>query len=257
MKSIISFLINTILIISFSMFTLAVNGQDADYWQIDYAANIAEADVFAFLVPTEETATEEIVEEIVLEENLTATPLQEISVIKNSNITPPKTRQMHGRESITFILGKYTETGNPFYDEAFYYFSNHPYDQTEYIVTTCRSLLDVRNYLAAYPTYNALPWSTINIVMSPTESNNLRVPIFPQGVKSDAKNLEMIAMQKEFPGLTSNQIDQWTSLYIHGAEVKKDTKLNYALHRLLFAQENMAINPIFLNDSFTLEYSKL
>ncbi len=240
MNSIISFLNNSTLIFSFLLITFSVNAHD----QIDYAANLVDHDPFAFF---DDRLDQE------LEENRDGIN-EEVSATQVSEITPPKTKQMYGRESITFILGK--ESGIQFYDEAFYYFANHPYDQTEFIITSCRSLLDVRNYLASFPTGNALPWSTINIVMSPNESSNLRVPIFPQGTKSDVKNLEMIANQNEFPSLSSNQIDQWTTLYIHGAEVKKDSKLSYALHELLFTKNKMAIKPVFMDDSFVLEQSK-
>ncbi len=243
MNSIISFLINSTLIFSFVLFTFSVNAHD----QIDYAANLVDQDPFAFFDDRLD---------LELEESTDCITVEEISVTQVSDITPPKTKQMYGRESITFILGKDTEPGIQFYDEAFYYFANHPYDQTEFIITSCRSLLDVRNYLASFPTGNALPWSTINIVMSPNESSNLRVPIFPQGTKSNVKNLEMIAIQNEFPSLSSNQIDQRTTLYIHGAEVEKDSKLSYALHGLLFAKGNLAINPIFVDESFALEQTK-
>ena len=218
MNSIISILINSTLICSFLLLTSAVKAQDFVSNEIDYATHSALTEV--------------------------------ISYQEKSNITPPITRQMYGRESITFILGKDRNIDIPFYEEAFYYFANHPYDQTEYIISSCNSLLDVRNYLASYPTGNCLPWSTINIVISPIESTNLRVPIFPQGTRSDMKNLELVAMQNDFPSLTNKQIDQYTTLYIHGAEVEKDSKLGDALHKLLFAKESVAVNPIFLDDSF-------
>ena len=114
-------------------------------------------------------------------------------------------------------------------------------------------MLDVRNYLASFPTTNALPLSTINIVMFPTETNDLKVPIFPQGTKSDLENLAMVTSQNDFPSLTNKQIDQYTTLYIHGAEVEKDAKLGDSLQELLFAKENVAINPVFVDDSFVLE----
>ncbi len=240
MNFINSFLINSTLVLSFFLISFSAKAYD----QIDYALNIVEADPLAFY---DQMITSSI------EENTPIINSEEPLAIQVSIITPPKTRQMVGRESITFILGKDQQVEIPFYEEAFYYFANHPYDQTEFIITSCNSLLDVRNYLASFPTRNALPWSTINIVLSPNEVSSLSVPIFPQGTKSTIKNLAMTANQNEFPSLSSNQIDQWTSLYIHGAEVKKDSKLSYALHKLLFAKEDLAIKPIFMDDTFVLE----
>lgn len=240
MNAINSFFINSSLVLSFFLITFSVKAHD----QIDYAFNIVEADPLAFYDEMVDQDFEEPCVEVLEEETVSPT----------LNITPPKTRQMYGRESITFILGKDANPLNPILDEAFFYFANHPYDQTEFIITSCRNLLDVRNYLATYPTGNALPWSTINIVLSPNEEpKDLIVPIFPQGTKSTIKNLEMVALENDFPSLSSNQIDQYTTLYIHGAEVAKDSKLNNALEGLLFAKENIAISPVFLNDSFAIE----
>ncbi len=239
-------------IFSFFFFQTNVQAQDYVNDQIDYAACLISDDAMALFIPAMEKETKEILIPKTLKKPVTPKSVSIIPTKVAPNITSPKTRQMYGRESITFILGEDQDPANPFYEDAFFYFSNHPYDRTEYIITSCQSLLDVRNYLAAYPTFNALPWSTINIVMSPNESMDLRVPIFPQGLKSDVPNLKTVTAQNDFPSLSSNQVDQRTSLYIHGAEVKKDSKLNYALHALLFAKEKVAVTPIFLDDSFTL-----
>lgn len=241
------------IIFSFFFFQANVQAQDLANGQIDYAACLSSDDALALFIPKMEKEIQEVVIPKTLISTTNSKPLKVISVKTKSTINAPKTRQMYGRESITFILGQDKDAANPFYEEAFFYFSNHPYDRTEYIITSCRSLLDVRNYLASFPTFNALPWSTINIVMSPKESNDLRVPIFPQGITSDVKNLEVVAAQNDFPSLFSNQIDQRTTLYIHGAEVKKDSKLNYALHSLLFAKEKVAVTPIYLDDSFAIK----
>jgi len=241
MKSIISFLINSTLILSFFLISSSVKAND----QIDYAANLVEEDGYAFFASNLNFAPG-------LDQSSIETTQKQISHI--SEITPPKTHQMHGRQSITFILGKDRNYDLPFYEEAFYYFANHPYDQTEYIITSCNALLDVRNYLAAYPTGNALPWSTINVVLSPDQvAKDLKVPVFPQGIKSDLEGLEIVTRENDFPSLSSNQFDQYTTLYIHGATVKKDSKLSNAWRDLLIAPDNVAINPIFLDDTFVVE----
>ncbi len=241
MNSIISFLINSTLVLSFFMISFGVNAND----QIDYAANLVEADEYAFFASNLDITTS-------IEQPSTVSPLNQVS--KTSGITPPKTRQMYGRQSITFILGKDRNYDLPFYEEAFYYFANHPYDQTEYIITSCNSLLDVRNYLASFPTGNALPWSTINVVLSPDQvAKDLKVPVFPQGIKSNMDGLESVVSENDFPTLSSTQFDQWTSLYIHSAEVTKNSKLGYALKGLLFAKNSVAINPVFLDDTFVVE----
>ena len=108
MNSIISFLNNSTLIFSFVLFTFSVNAHD----QIDYAVNLVEQDPFALF----ENMTDQD-----LEENTDGTIGEKASLFQVSEITPPKTRQMYGRESITFILGKDTNAKITFYDEAFYY----------------------------------------------------------------------------------------------------------------------------------------
>ena len=232
MNAINSFFINSTLVLSFILMTVGLRASD----QIDYALVLSAQDMTPLLVSNTNPAK------------------PEESLSRKSAITPPKTHQMMGRESITFILGKDVNAEIPFYDEAFYYFANHPYDQTEYIITSCRSLLDVRNYLASFPTGNALPWSTINVVLAPEETvTDLKVPVFPQGIKSSLKGLEKVAGDQDFPGLSSNQVDQYTTLYIHRAEVEKDAALNYALRGLLFTKNKVAVKPIFSDDNFLVE----
>ena len=253
MRSISLNLIKISFVVSFLFFQPNVQAQDSANGQIDYATCLMQDDALALFLPEMEKETEDVIILNTLESTSTPKLIGIIPIKKPSTTSAPKTRQMYGRESITFILGEDKDPANPFYENAFFYFSNHTYDRTEYIITSCRSLLDVRNYLAAYPTFNALPWSTINIVMSPNASSDLRVPIFPQGLKSNVQNLDMVVAQNDFPSLSSNQIDSRTTLYIHGAKVQKDSKLNYALHTLLFAKEKVAVSPIYLDDSFVSE----
>jgi len=245
MNAIISVLIKITLVISILLFNSSAEAQDYVNGQIDYAVNLQDDEALACLFPEQEN--EVTLQTVNKEVSVCIIPMQEEVILKEekSEVTLPKTRQMYGRESITFILGKDANPNNPFYDKAFYYFANHPYDQTEFIITSCRSLLDVRNYLASYPTGNALPWSTINIVILPNEVEDLKVPIFPQGTKSNVENLKMVSVQNEFPSLSSNQIDERTRLYIHAAEVEENSKLNYALQELLFVKESVAIEPVY------------
>ncbi len=48
------------------------------------------------------------------------------------------------RERITFILGEDREADNRYYAEATNYYTHNKKGRTEYLVTTCRSLLEVK-----------------------------------------------------------------------------------------------------------------
>jgi hypothetical protein len=73
---------------------------------------------------------------------------------------PPKERQP--RESITFILGEDSDANNRYYEEASHYYAQALEDKTAHVVTSCRSLLEVRDYLEKNGPRNRFPRGLIN-----------------------------------------------------------------------------------------------
>jgi len=162
---------------------------------------------------------------------------QLFSTITSSNMP------MAGREDITFLLGQHEDPNNPFYQKAFFHYANDPQEKTAYIITNCRSLLDVRNYLASYPPANALPWGTINIVVPDNEWSHLPISIFPQGRQANLVNLVEVKKDADFPGLISKHLDASTTLFVQGCRAEQQTELTEVLTTILVKKQDIAMQP--------------
>jgi hypothetical protein len=125
------------------------------------------------------------------------------------------------RESITFIMGE----DSPFYSKAEKYYRYSQIDQTEYVITSCRSLLEVRNHLEENPPSNNNPWGRINIVAHSNEWNGLGIPIIP-GSKRTTKDTVITAIEEDkFLPLPNNIVDAQTEIRIDGCALGKDEEL--------------------------------
>lgn len=162
-----------------------------------------------------------------------------------------------GRESITFLLGETFNPRDPIYKEAFKFYCNHPQERTAYIITHCRSILEVRNYLAQNPTSNGLPWGKINVVVQGDDWTGLNTSIYPQGKKATLRNLLTAVEQQNFPALISPQIDQHSTLHLHGVKASKQERLVRSLSMLLFDEKAKTIDPILVSSPGILYFEPL
>ncbi len=156
---------------------------------------------------------------------------------------PVMTNDIAKRESITFLLGETFNPKDPLYKEAFKHYCNHPRQRTEYVITHCRSILEVRNYLAKNPTSNGLPWGTINIVVQGDDWTGLNTSIYPQGKKATLRNMLAAIERHNFPSLSSPQVDLYSTLHLHGAKVDKEQRLVLSLSLLLFNKKQKDLTP--------------
>ena len=129
------------------------------------------------------------------------------------------------RESITFILGEDHNPRNPYYTEATDYYRLNKTDRTEYLVSTCRSLLEVRNYLEANPPSNHLPWGLINLVAHGSEWLGLNVPVIPGSKVSSAERIMEYVNSGEFKPVSDSFVDDSSTIFIHGCGIGKNRNL--------------------------------
>jgi len=129
------------------------------------------------------------------------------------------------RESITFILGEDHNRKNPYYTEAADYYRMNKKDRTEYLVTTCRSLLEVRDYLEKNPPSNHLPWGLINLVAHGSEWLGINVPVIPGSKGATTERLMEYILNDKFKPLPDSLADDSTLIFIHGCGVGKNRRL--------------------------------
>lgn len=129
------------------------------------------------------------------------------------------------RASITFIMGE-DRGANKYYTRAAFYYRADPVDRTEYVVSECRSLLAVRDYLAAHPPRNGEPWGTINLVVHGNEWTGFAAPVLPGGdSQTTAAIMARVLAKKEFPPSPETVIDAHSEIILHGCAVGRNEEI--------------------------------
>lgn len=123
------------------------------------------------------------------------------------------------RESITFILGEDKNTENPYYSEAVKYFISDSPDKTLHLVTTCRSLVEVRQYLVKHSPANQLPWGRINLVSHGDQYLGLSVKVTPDSRRATLERLQEFIDAGTFNPLPDSIVDQNTEIAIHACGI--------------------------------------
>lgn len=122
------------------------------------------------------------------------------------------------RESITFILGEDKDAGNPYYSEASKYYSNNPVGKTTYMVTSCRSLIEVRNHLVKHVSPDS-PWGRINLVSHGDQWLGLSVKVTPESRRSTPERLQEFLQTGTFNPMPDSVIDQQSEVVIHACGI--------------------------------------
>jgi hypothetical protein len=148
---------------------------------------------------------------------------QSVSEIKNTN--PIVETKENSRESITFILGEDREKNNLYYEEASKFYKKNPINRSEYLVTTCASLLEASEYLISNPPANGLPWGSVNLVTHGNQWLGLSVKIQPGGMRTTVKSLQSAIINKILTPLPDNIIDCKSEILLHGCGIGKNEEL--------------------------------
>jgi hypothetical protein len=157
---------------------------------------------------------------------ITTTPDVDVPVVAE---VPPKEKQF--RESITFILGEDNDENNRYYEEASRYYAQAPEGKTEYLVTGCRSLLEVRDYLEKNRPHNQFPWGLINLVSHGNQWTGLSVRVTPDSRRTTAARLVEYIDNKTFKPLPKTIADEDTEIFLHGCGLGNNRLLINAIAR--------------------------
>jgi hypothetical protein len=141
------------------------------------------------------------------------------------------------RESITFILGEDKDARNRYYEEATRFYANHPTGKTDYLITTCRSLLEVRNHLQYNKPRNGLPWGLINLVSHGNQWTGLSVKVTSDSKRTTTARIEECTRNGSFLPLPANVLDKKSEIFLHGCGVGNNHALIHAI-AIAFGGEN-------------------
>lgn len=158
------------------------------------------------------------------------------------------------RESVTFIMGEDSDLENPFYSKATNYYRYSQTDRTEYVVTSCHSLLKVSDYLKNNPPSNNDPWGVINIVAHSNEWSGLGVPIIPCGSRTTTESIMAAIESGKFLPLSNNIVDAQTEIRIHGCALGRDQELLTMISKAFGGHDADSQRPVVRSCRYFLFY---
>lgn len=116
------------------------------------------------------------------------------------------------RENVTFLLAD-DNPGHAFFSAARDYYAARA-GEAGTLVTTARSLADVREFLQRSPLRGAAPWGTVRLVAHGSQWQGLRVPVFARGELAGVQVLERVLERREFPQLDTRVLDRESRLVL-------------------------------------------
>lgn len=116
------------------------------------------------------------------------------------------------RTDVTFILAD-DNPGHAFFAAARDYYAARP-AEAGVLVTTARTLADVREFLRRSPLRGAQPWGRVRLVAHGSQWQGLRVPVFAAGELADLQTLERTLARDEFPPLPADVLDRGSRLVV-------------------------------------------
>lgn len=173
------------------------------------------------------------------------------SPISTGNILLPEiNNEVPKREEITFIMGEDFNTQNPFYFNTELYYRFNEQEKTDVVITNCRSLAEVQQYLRENTPKYGQAWGMINLVSHGNQYTGLSVRVSPEGKRANTKRVREGIENRILIPLPENIIDNKTQITLHGCGIGNNTDLLEVM-KSAFSNEN---NSLKLNASNYFEY---
>jgi hypothetical protein len=154
-------------------------------------------------------------------------------------IAPHKITQ--SRLSIAFILGEDKEADNPYYAEAMRYYTTHAEGKTDFIITTCRSLTEVKDYLKKNALCNDNPWGKIHLVSHGNQWTGLSVKVTPDSKRATVDRIVEYTQSGMFELLDHTVVDSQTTIFLHGCGVGNNRDLVNAVRKFFSGKNEQPI----------------
>jgi hypothetical protein len=161
------------------------------------------------------------------------------------------------RESITFILGEDGDDPNQYYTEAANYYRFSETGSTEHVITHCRSLLEVKDYLANYPPQNNQPWGTVNMVVHSNEWSDLGVSVVPGGERVSVATITAAIDSGSFVALPNQLMDNQTELIIYGCGLGRNLQMLRAISIAFGSNDIDQQRPIVRSSRYFVFYESM
>ena len=147
------------------------------------------------------------------------TPTEEVSVNESC------------RQSITFIMGV-DKTDQQYYALAADHFALDPWEKTDLVIRTCRTISDVIDFLNYLSQNRSAPWSRINIVAHGNPQTGLNLYITENGHKATPKRLLQAALRGDTPVLNPGIVDSMTHINFWSCGIGTSAMIQIALRKI-------------------------
>jgi hypothetical protein len=151
------------------------------------------------------------------------------------------TTEIQSRPGITFILGEDKDEFNPYYEQARRYYTYHEEGKTDYVVSFCKSLLEVRNYLEKTMPENGVPWGRINLVSHGNQWTGLSVRVTTDSKRTTTERVREHINNSSFRPLPDSVVDGDTEIFIHGCGIGNNEELVDAIGEAFGGRENTPV----------------
>ena len=132
------------------------------------------------------------------------------------------------RQNITFILGEDQGLKNPFYSKAEQYYRMDEKEKTEFVITSCRSLAEVQEYLLRHVPRDQ-PWGLINLVSHGNPYQGLRAKVTPNGKRASPESIFEGLAAGELKKMPARFVDNKTRISLHACGLGYNRELTEAV----------------------------
>ena len=147
-------------------------------------------------------------------------------------------------KNITFILGEDKEKDNPYYHLAEEYYRYNPNTADDELVTDCKSLKSVKDYLNANLKDNTI-WGKINLVTHSNEWRGLAVPVFDDGERANFNLLNNAIKSGKFSTINPELLDSSSEIIIQGCGFGKNKRFLSTM-KSAFGVPNISASNYFI-----------
>lgn len=168
--------------------------------------------------------------------------------LESTNIIGQKSEKVSTEKSICFLLGE-DKSGYDYFRLAKEYYINDESDKTDRVVTTCRSIEEIIQYLNENNSNE--PWSTIEVVLHGNPYSGLSTNIQDGGLRATPKNLLKSTLINKLPSLQNGTVNQSTQINFWGCGIGKNPFINMALDTF-FSLESGAKPKIYTSPYFVI-----
>lgn len=131
--------------------------------------------------------------------------------------------------SITFIMGEDKRQSN-YYSLATEHFLNDPIEKSEVVVTSCRTLACVIEYLNIQLENDH--WSTVNIVAHGNPNTGINLHLYDDGPKATPKRMLQAVLMDTMPHLKLNSITSDTQINFWSCGIGKNPVIKLSLEKM-------------------------